>query len=195
MDIFDIILNIHPIDRSCIEDIIPNLKTKTINKKSIIIKQGEVCKEMFFVRQGVFRNFVVKDGDDITRWFAEDGDIFTSMLSYVEGEPSIASVEALCDSEVYVASLTDVKRVLENSPEWSKWVNFFIMQGLSIMERRFDFLGCGDAYTRFCNFHKWRRQEVIRNIPLQHIASYLNVSPQTISRFRRKIAKEMKEKK
>lgn len=170
------------------------LTSESVKKGDLIMFQDKVCKKLFVIKTGVFRNFVIIDGNDTTRWFAEDGDIFTSMVSFAYGDPSIASVEALCDSEILTASLDDVKALITTSPEWSLWMNHFVSDGLAVMEKRYRYLGQGDAYTRFRNLYEWRRAEVLRHIPLQHIASYLNVSPQTISRFRRKIAAEMKNK-
>lgn len=192
MDFEQIITNIYPIDEKSLAVARSLLTPATIRKGELIMHQDKVCQSLFIIRSGVFRNFVIYDGKDITRWFAEDGDIFTSMVGFAYREPSIASVEALCDAEIYTAPIDDVRRLIDTSTAWSVWANHFVFDGLAVMEKRYKYLGQGDAYTRFKNLYKWRRAEVIMHIPLQHIASYLNVSPQTISRFRRKIAAEMK---
>lgn len=190
MDLEQIVFNTHEVSKEAYAVALKYLEPFYCKKGEIILRQGDVCKYIFIINEGVFRNFTINDdGYDHTRWFAEDGDLFTSMLSFSCGDKSIASVEALCDSHGWKISIANAWLLLDEYKEWAVWANHLFTDGLATMERRYRFLGTGNAYERFCNLYKWRRKDVLRHIPLQHIASYLGVTPQSISRFRRKLAK------
>lgn len=190
MDLKHIVFNTYKVSQEAYETALRYIEPFTCKKGEMIMRQGEVCKYVFIINEGVFRNFAINDeGYDHTRWFAEDGDLFTSMLSFSCNEKAIASVEALCDSHGWKITIENAWRLLDEYKEWAVWANHLFADGLAVMEKRYSFLGTGNAYARFCNLYKWRRSDVLRHIPLQHIASYLGVTPQSISRFRRKLVK------
>lgn len=190
MDLEQIVFNTYKVSQEAYEAALKYIEPFSCKKGELLMRQGEMCNYVFIISEGVFRNFAINDeGEDHTRWFAEDGDLFTSMLSFSSSEKSIASVEALCDSFGWKISIENARHLLDNNREWSVWANHLFADGLAVMEKRYSFLGTGNAYARFCNLYKWRRSEVLRHIPLQHIASYLGVTPQSISRFRRKLVK------
>lgn len=190
MDIKEIVFNTYAVSQEAYEAAMTYISPFSCRKGEMVMHQGEVCRNVFIIEEGVFRNFAINDeGYDHTRWFAEDGDLFTSMLSFSSDEKSIASVEALCDSRGWKISIADARKLLNEYKDWAVWANHLFVDGLAVMEKRYSFLGTGNAYVRFCNLYKWRRSDVLQHIPLQHIASYLGVTPQSISRFRRKYAR------
>lgn len=161
----------------------------SVRPGTLIIEEGVVSRHLYFIRTGCLRNFALDDGREQTRWFATDGDLVASMHSFVSGEPAIASVEALTEVEMYQASISDVKALTEESHEWALWACRYLCDGLYVLERRYTFLGHGDALTRYANLQRMRTFEILNQIPLQYIASYLGITPQTLSRVRRKLSK------
>jgi hypothetical protein len=77
--------------------------------------------------------------------------------------------------------------LIKSSHEWAEWVSYLLIDGLYVFERRYTFLGRGDALTRYTNFMKMRPKWMVNCIPLKYIASYLGITPQTLSNIRRKI--------
>ena len=177
MEIDEIIREIYPMSDEGISLLRPLLREQRIRAHTLMIRQGHLCREVFFVKSGVARNFTLCDGKEHTRWFAMDGDLLTS-------------VEALTDMEVYTADIDKIKELIVKSPEWALWTSQYLMDGLYIIERRYTFLGQGDAYARYTNLQKMRSAKMLNFIPLQDIASYLGITPQTLSRVRRRIAEE-----
>ncbi len=193
MDIKEIISKTYDVGEAAYNVAMKYLERFECRKGDLLFRQGEVCEYVYVIEEGVFRNYAVNDdGYDHTRWFAEDGDLFTSMLSFAKEEKSIASVEALCDSKGWKIRREDAWMLIRDYKECSLWSNHLYADGLAVMERCYSYFGTGNAYDRFCNLYKWRRQDVLQHIPLQHIASYLGVTSQSISRFRRKYAKSGK---
>lgn len=190
MEIEEIIRDIYPMSDEGVSLLRPLLHEQRIKANTLMIRQGHLCREVFFVKSGVARNYTLCDGKEYTRWFAMDGDLLTSMFSFSRGLPAVASVEALTDMEVYTADIDKVKELIVNSPEWALWTSQYLIDGLYIIERRYTFLGQGDAYARYTNLQKMRSAKMLNFIPLQDIASYLGITPQTLSRVRRRIAEE-----
>lgn len=190
MDLHELLREIYPISDEAIERMMPYVNLRKVSIRENIITQGEVTENIFLVKSGAFRNYSYHDNEETTRWFGIDGDVFTSMFSFSRGEPAMSTVVALLDSEVYEAPIDAVKKIITEDKEWAVWTAQYCLDGLYQLERRYTFLGWGDAYTRYRNLMKYKTFHLLNNVPLQVVASYLNVTPQTISRIRRRLASE-----
>lgn len=190
MDFADFLREFYPLGDEAVEKMRPFVSCRKVAAGERIIVEGEPTEWLFLVKSGAFRNFSVADGKEHTRWFAIEGDLFTSMFSFSKGEPAIASVVALIDSEVYYAPISEVKKLIVEDKDWAVWSSQYCIDGLYQLSRKYVFLGRGDAYTRYLNLMKYKTFQLLNNVPLQVIASYLDVAPQTLSRIRRRLAKE-----
>lgn len=190
MELKTLLTGIYPIGDEAIAEMQRHISVRRLTAGELLIRQGQPTEYVYLVREGAFRNYCTSDGRESTRWFAIEGDIFTSMFSFSKGEPAMSSVVALIDSYVYCAPIGVVKRMIEENKEWAVWTAQYCLDGLYQLERRYTFLGSGDAYTRYKNLMKYKTFQLLNNVPLQVIATYLNVAPQTISRIRRRIAHE-----
>lgn len=190
MQIEEILRSIYPMSDAGVDLIRPLLKEEIYQKRDMLITQGEMCREIFFVKKGVARNFSICDGKEYTRWFAMDGDLVTSMFGFAKDLPAISSVECESQMEVYTADINDIRRLIVESPEWALWTSQYLIDGLYILERRHTFLGQGDAYTRYVNLLKMRSFKMLNCISLKHIASYLGITQQTLSRVLRQLVRE-----
>lgn len=185
MELEEIIRNVHQMSDEGIEMLRTILKPRHVSARSVLVRQGEVSNEVMIIKEGIARNYSLFDGKETTRWFATPGDVIASMFSFVRGEPAMSSIKAITDMRLLVADASDIKSLITTSPEWAFWTSSYLIDGLYQLERRFQFLGEGDACTRYQNLLKYRTQEVLNSIPLQYVAQYLNIIPQTLSRLRR----------
>lgn len=191
MELPEILRAVYPISDEAIDLLRPWLSERRVRSGEKIIEEGKVSDSLFFVKTGVFRNYAMKeDGKENIRWFGLDGDLLASMHSFTKGLPAMSSVEALTDAELLVAPIGEAKRLIVENKEWAVWCAQFCIDGLYQLERRYTFLGLGDATSRYLNLQKFKSASLLNNIPLQHIASYLNVTPQTLSRVRNKLVKK-----
>lgn len=187
MDLKEIIDGIRPVSPEALSELKALLSPCSVKAKELIIEQGKVSRSVFFIRSGVFRNFSLHDGEEDTRWFALEGDLVASMFSFVNSLPAIASVQALTDADLYEMKISDAKELMERSFEWSRWTNAFLTDGLYALERRYLYIGTGDAMTRYRNMQSMRSFEMLQRVQLQYIASYLNMRPQTLSNIRKQL--------
>ena len=168
---------------------------RKVPPRTLLVRPGEVSRDLFIVLKGVARNYSLYDGKETTRWFAQEGDVMAEMFSFVHGYPAACAIESVTEMDLLVADKDDIHNLIKTNPEWSLWASQYLIDGLYWIELRFVHLGQGDAHTRYRNLLQYKKFEpneangTLNQIPLQHIASYLNITPQTLSRLRRKIAR------
>lgn len=192
MKIDEIIRSYCPMSDKTIALLRQHLKEAHFKKRSLLIRQGEVNMNLYIVKSGVLRCFVKNGDKEHTRWFADEGDFFASMFSFHKGEPSNTNVEALSDVDAYIIDGEVFNKLIRESHELAVWSYEYLLNNMFTLERRFSIIGAEDAYTRYSNLFKLRGKEFLNLIPLQHISTYLNITPQTLSRVRRKFAYEGK---
>ncbi|MDE5790005.1 MAG: Crp/Fnr family transcriptional regulator [Muribaculaceae bacterium] len=190
MDLKTALRMVHPISDDAIEELKLFLVPFNVEKGGQLIAQGVVARDVFIILEGSLRCYTLVDGIEYTRWFATPGDVVTSMFSFCHNLPASSTIASLSNAHGYSVRIEDVKRLISINSEWAQWSIKYIMEGLFILERRQTLLGYGDAQSRYLNFLRARSVETVNNIPLQYIASYLGMTPQTLSRVRRRIARD-----
>lgn len=128
----------------------------------------------------------IDDGTEDTVCFGTSGDVFTSLQSYFDGSPSIFSLVALYDSEVYSISYEDLDRLSSGFPALVLWMRNLLIEQVYAFERRYLFFGKNDAETRYRNFIS-QRNGLMRDVPVKYVAQYLKIAPEYLSRIRRRI--------
>lgn len=190
MDLEQIIRDIYPLPDEDFEKVKACVRPLHLKKGQLLITQGKRCSYLYLIRKGLLRSFCESDGKEDTRWFAIDGDAVASIHSLYKNLPAMSSVEALAPTDLYYITKQDVDTLLAESKEFARWGCVMALEELYALERRYTYIGTGDAYLRYKSFMKMRSPETINQIPLKHIASYLKITPQTLSKMRLKYAKE-----
>ena len=133
------------------------------------------------------RSFYQDENYEDTNMFAKGGDIIASITSYFENLPARFSIEALTNMEVLLVSFDDLKRAMANNSELSSWVRDLLFGQLSCLERRYAYRSARDnSYERYVLLlQRWEHTD-IRNVPLKYIAQYLQITPQMLSKIRRR---------
>lgn len=198
MDIRDIILQYRGVTEECLRDIDARVRILRVNTGCSLVRQGQVCDAFYFNRSGLMRVSHRTVDADNTILFGAAGDIFTSLHSYFAAEPSAFSLIALEESEVYELKYRDVEALLTRHPDFMRWLMYIAIGQLYALERRYVKYATTGAEQRFRNFMAQDQPYIKRvsakvltlRIPLKYIASYLQITPATLSRLRRKLARE-----
>jgi CRP-like cAMP-binding protein len=186
----EIICNISPMSDATANAIASCAVVKSLKKRELLIKEGTVNSDFFFVRKGMLRAFHVHDGKEDTIWFAFPGNACCEMHCMHKMMPAIFGVEALTDTEVYCISRDSLLKLCQQSHEMSEWMRKLSFFQLYLLERRYSFIGSGDSYHRFKAFMRMIPMEMIQQIPLKIISSYLGITPQTLSNMRQRYGKD-----
>ena len=181
---------INPLSEESFSLIRPYVEYRKLAAGELIQTPNEIFNKVVAVKSGILRNFMQDNTQEITRWFAVEGDVFTSMISFCDNSPSPAGVEAVTKCEIWELSTPEAKKALADSREWRDWLLKMLMEGIAMQERRDSRFISKDAYTRFKNMADYRTKEFLNQIPLSVMASYLKISPRTLSRCRKRYGKE-----
>lgn len=156
---------------------------KEINKGEVALNEGEVCHEITFVSKGMLRQFYYKNGKDVTEHFSYEGCMVICIESFLKQEPTRLMVEALEPSVVYQLPYDKLQRLIETSPEINQFYRKILEHSLIVSQIKADswrFEAARERYNLLMKYHP----EVIKRAPLSHIASYLLMTPETLSRVR-----------
>lgn len=176
----------HKIDEIKLNELKPFISYRNLKKGEKLYEEGKLCKSVFCVKSGIIRNYMSYDDKTRTRWFATEGDFFTSMYSFTSGNPSPSTAEAVIKSEIWEIPISKAKELFEKDNEWARWLMKMLSEGIGIWEYRDKILLSDDSYDRFKKIIDIIPLQIMQKIPLQHIASYLGFTPQTLSLFRKR---------
>jgi CRP-like cAMP-binding protein len=139
------------------------------------------------VLRGVMREYYpLADGGEVTRGFAGPGDGIGSLSDLLSGQPSRSSVVAEADTTAAVVPWGHVREVAERVPAWARYLAQ-VTERLYLLKaaREFELLAL-DAEQRYAQF-RIRYAAVEAAVPLRHVASYVGVTPEHLSRLRRRL--------
>ena len=154
-----------------------------------VVSEGEVCVAIYYVERGLLREYYYKNNKEVTEYLAVDGNVFMCIESLFQNEPSKLIVEALEPSIVYALPKDRLEEVALHNVNIQILYRKILEESLIISQRRADLLrfeSAKDRYRKLCKLNP----KVIMKAPLVYIASYLQMTPETLSRVRSAVALE-----
>ncbi len=152
-------------------------------RNSLLLRNGEVCHEFHFVAKGLARVFYYKDGKDVTAWFTSEGAIVSAIDSLFTGLPSIYNIELLEDSEVYSLQYNQLEPVFENFPAVERLGRLMVTHNYLLLDERMKLFAFCTAEERYARLIE-QIPNILQRVKLGHIASYLGISQEHLSRIR-----------
>lgn len=164
-----------------------HLQSRRIKEGEVLIEAGQYARELYFVLNGILKiNGVNSKGDVVIRFFIPESRLCTILYSFQNNVPATESVIAACDSEVIVLTHKILDNINKDIPYFKALLDGIMQQALlkkiAIMST---YLG-EDATTRYLHFLK-QQPNVVNRVSLNDVASYLEITPQSLSRIRRGI--------
>ncbi len=164
---------------------------RKIRKKQFLLQEGEVCKHGAFVERGCLRLYTVdRNGEEHIVQFAIEDWWISDLQSFLSGAPSIYTIDALEDSEVLLLEKEERDKLFEAEPKLERFFRLLHEANYVASHRRIEESLAASAEERYLAFLK-TYPALVQRIPQSQIASYLGITPQSLSRIR----KELSEKK
>lgn len=154
-----------------------------VKKKERIVQEGQVCQHMVYVVRGLLRQFYFKHGREVTEHFTCEGHIAYCIQSVFRNEPSILLMEALEDSEICMIPYQSLVCLSEQYAGIAKWLRSFFEENLILHQVKADswrFETAQERYERFLQDFPM----VANRASVNDIASYLLMTPESLSRIR-----------
>ncbi|MDQ1086538.1 Crp/Fnr family transcriptional regulator [Siphonobacter sp. SORGH_AS_1065] len=166
-----------------------DLTIRTLPKKHFLIKQGQTAKEICFLISGSARLYYEKDGDEKTTYFFFENNLVGDYLGCLTSQPSTINIQALEDCELMYFKYETLTKLYEQFPVYQifgRKLAEYLFMGLDIRLAELLTLTPEERYLKFINTSIKRK--ILERIPQQYIASYLGITPVSLSRIRRRIA-------
>jgi len=148
-----------------------------------LLTEGQTCKNIYWIVKGLLRQYYFKDGKELTEYMATENTIVMCIESLFKEEPSQLQIMALEPSLVYAMPKAELEAVAMKSVNIQILYRKILEESLIISQRRADLLRFESAQNRYSKLMKTQPQLVLR-APLVYIASYLQMTPETLSRVR-----------
>jgi CRP-like cAMP-binding protein len=158
-------------------------KEKEIPSKTILLFEGEIAAWAHFIKKGCLREWFNKDGKDITFQFFFEGQVVASIDSFMSGQPSIYTLESIEPSTIISISKENFEQLKLVYPEFKEGFQKFIFQRFQNYSRLFLSRIKDTPRERYEDLIK-NHPEIIKRIPQHYIASYLGITPISLSRIK-----------
>ena len=169
-----------------LEKILNAFELQTFKKNDFIVEEGKTSRYMGFIETGMFQYYVIQDGEERTNYVSIENTFFASVLSFITETPSLENVKALVDGSINMISKTNLKMLLNEIPAFKDfYIGLLEVTLCGIDASRYDLI----VLTAEQRYEKMLINEphLLQQIPLQHLASMLGVTPRHLSRIRSKI--------
>lgn len=160
------------------------LQMKRLRKRQYLVQAGEQCRYECYVSKGCLRQYYVDDnGQEHTMMFAIEDWWTSDMYSLVTGEPSLTNVEAMEDSELLLIERTHFDELLLKAPKFERHFRIMLQRAFIAHQRRLIDNMSRPAEQRYMRFTE-QYPQLEQRMPLKYIASYLGITPESLSRIR-----------
>ena len=157
---------------------------RSLKRGDLLKSGGSIDRNIYSICDGALRAYILEDQEELTIRFGYQGDLLVALDSYISGEPSDLYIEALKSTEIKWMQREDLIRFLHTDTELlSNWHIILEQLVLQQMERERDLLTAipAERYARVLA----RSPQLFQEIPHKYIASYLRMTPETLSRIRK----------
>jgi CRP-like cAMP-binding protein len=168
---------------NCKEELKSGSKILTLKKETKIVKEGEFADKTYFIVEGAARAFYIKDGKDITDWFAFENDFISSINSFFLNIPSPHFIEVLEPSILLEISRENVILLSDKYKEFDRLGKVIVTKTMLQLQQRIVSIQFETAQQKYDNLLKIR-PDITQRVPLTHIASFLGITLETLSRIR-----------
>lgn len=164
------------------------LHYKKLERGKVLLMHGDIARNQYFVIEGCLRNYSVdENGKEHIIAFAPTDWWISDLYSYITETPAEHIIDALIPTEVFEISKRDMEEVFIRIPKFERFFRILFQNAMVNQMRRIGQVISVPAEERYKAFIK-QYPGIYEQIPLKHIASYLGMSPEFLSKIRNKIA-------
>ncbi len=162
-------------------------KTIKKGKNEMLLSNGKNSQVSYFVKKGCLRLFYIDDqGKDITRYIAFENQFATELVSFITNQPAQESIQVIENSELLYISHKDFRHLMTIIPKWKDFYTLYLEKAYVNNAKRLISFTTLDAADRYKQLFKIN-PNIVKRLPNKIVASYINISQETLSRVKAKI--------
>ncbi len=162
------------------------VEKKIYHKNEIIFKEGKISDEIYFITKGCVRLFYNVEGNDKTAFFYTEGQFVCAGESYTFNIPAIENYQAVEETEIFVFTRTKINILLKEIPKFEVIARIATENELITCQKVIASFVTKSAEQRYIDLLD-TQGELFQRVPQQYIASFLGVSPETLSRIKARV--------
>lgn len=179
---------IFPRCRANLKLVEPLLQSRKFKKKEFLFREGDVCDFIGLTLEGCLRTFLLKDGKELTLFFHPEQHTLGDYESFRRQQPAYFSCQAMENSEVLILN-TRVIEILEAEPDGQKLLRLVVEDLAFQLRDRLFSLYRDSAEQRYLKLYN-NEPQLLQRIPQYHLASYLGIEPESLSRLKKRLSKK-----
>jgi len=172
-----------------LEIVLKNFETKSLKKKSNLLQAGTIAKEIYFILNGCIRLYYEKGGEDISAYFFTENMFAGAYDSFITQKPSRHSIEAIEECKVLAISYKSFQELLIKFPKMNEFVRKVLEERFVSLHELFTSQILDSPEERYLNLQK-DRPDLLNRIPQHQIATFLGITPVSLSRIRNRVVKK-----
>ncbi len=169
----------------------PLFREQHIPRGGYYLREGQYCNRVSFLQSGLFKLFYLLEGKEKIMLFFQEGEFMSDYYGFLTQTPSVRPIQALEDSTLFTIGREDLYRLIDASQKWSQIGRALAESAYVRSVRRGNRLIHDPPGTRLATFLS-EHPGLFQRIPQYSIASYLDMTPETLSRLKKKIVYEQK---
>lgn len=175
--------SIYPLSPSLKNYLVQHIKSCSFLKNQFICKAGEICNRLYFVKKGMVRGYFVSDAMELTTWVDTENEVFTSITGFFRNQPCQENIQSLEETHCDYLTYEDYKYCLNNFPEMRQINRILLEEYYILAEQRVYLARIPNARKRLAYYMENMKPHILERIPRKHLASYLAIRPETLSRL------------
>ena len=157
----------------------------TLPKGELLLKEGQICRHLYFLERGAVRGFYTVDDKEITHWFGFEQDFVTSFHSFITHEPSVENIQLVEGSVLWRIPKEKLTALFNSFHDIERVVRIAYEKYYIRLEERYvnsQFRSAAERYEKLLG----ESPHIISRVPLGQVASFLGITQETLSRIRNK---------
>lgn len=161
-----------------------HLKKESIKKHSMLLKEGQTCNRLWFIKEGFVRVYYLHDGEDKTTWFLRENDFVISVYSFFSQQSSNEFIEVLEDSTLLSISFSSLQKMYSQHADFNA-IGRLIMEHYYVLSEQRTLLLRTTSVEDRLNHLLDRIPDIFKKASAKQVASYIGCQPETLSRIRK----------